>query len=99
MKHLLPQTKYYKANLHTHSTISDGRMPPKEVKQAYKEKGYQILAFTDHNIAVNHSQMNEPDFLTLTGFEVDITAQHGAPFADQTYHLNLIAKEPMNWAF
>ncbi len=94
MKYLLPQTKFYKANLHTHSTISDGKLTPDEVKQAYKDKGYQILALTDHNIAVDHSYMNEPDFLMLTGAEADITAQQGAPFAAQTYHLNLIAKKP-----
>lgn len=99
MKHLLPQTCYYKANLHTHSTISDGRIAPEAVKQAYKEKGYQILAMTDHNIAVDHSNMNDADFLMLTGVEVDITAQHGAPFAGQTYHLNLIAKKPGNVCF
>ena len=26
MKHLLPPVTYYKANLHTHSTVSDGKL-------------------------------------------------------------------------
>ena len=31
MKHLLPPVpKYFKASLHTHSTVSDGRMTPEE---------------------------------------------------------------------
>ena len=47
--HLLPQATYYKANLHTYSTISDGEIPLDEVKALYKSKGYQILAMTDHN--------------------------------------------------
>ena len=47
VKHLLPQVaRYYKANLHTHSTISDGKLTPQELKEAYKSKGYSILSIT-----------------------------------------------------
>ncbi len=47
-KYLLPESgKFYKANLHLHTTISDGRMTPEEVKQAYMEQGYSLLAYTD----------------------------------------------------
>ena len=71
-KPLLPEVpRYFKANLHTHSTISDGQLSPAEIKQAYKDLGYQILAITDHNIIADHSDMNEPDFLMLTGVEVN----------------------------
>lgn len=39
-KHLLPPVeKYFKANLHTHTTISDGRLTPQEMKALYKAKG------------------------------------------------------------
>lgn len=41
---------HYKANLHTHTTISDGRLNPHEVVDKYHELGYDILAITDHNI-------------------------------------------------
>lgn len=96
-KHLLPQVdRYFKANLHTHSTISDGKLTPEEVKQVYKDRGYQILCLTDHNTIVNHSNMNEPDFLMLTGLEVNINAQDWNPNAGKTYHMNLIAKDPEN---
>ena len=96
-KHLLPQTHYYKANLHTHSTISDGHHSPQEVKQAYKEQGYQILAITDHRIVVDHSDMNEADFLMLTGLEININSKnYRSGFDGQTYHLNLISKRPDN---
>ena len=68
MKHLLPRVpRYFKTNLHTHTTISDGRQTPREAKDIYKAKGYQILCLTDHNVIVDHSDMNEPDFLMLTG--------------------------------
>lgn len=97
IKHLLPLTaQYFKANLHTHSTISDGKLTPAEVKQAYKSAGYQILCLTDHNTIVDHSKMNDPDFLMLTGVEININAPANPPFPVQTYHLNLIAKKPDN---
>lgn len=97
VKHLLPQVpQYFKANLHTHSTISDGKLTPKEVKEDYKALGYQILCLTDHNTIVNHSDMNEPDFLMLTGNEIDIPSSDMAELGGKTYHINLIAKEPDN---
>lgn len=39
----------YKANFHTHTTVSDGAMNPHEVVDRYHELGYDILAITDHN--------------------------------------------------
>jgi hypothetical protein len=96
-KHLLPQVdRYFKANLHTHSTITDGKLTPKEVKEAYKALGYQILCLTDHKVIVNHSDMNEPDFLMLTGIEMNVNASDWNIMNAQTYHLNLIAKSPEN---
>lgn len=38
-----------KANLHTHSTVSDGRFHPHNVIDMYHEDGYEILALSDHN--------------------------------------------------
>lgn len=34
----------YKANLHCHSTCSDGILTPRELKDAYKSRGYSVLA-------------------------------------------------------
>lgn len=39
----------YKANFHTHTTMSDGAAPPEEVIDGYRELGYAILAITDHD--------------------------------------------------
>lgn len=38
-----------KANLHTHTTVSDGEFHPHKVIDMYREDGYQILALSDHN--------------------------------------------------
>ncbi len=94
IRYLLPNVKtFFKANLHTHSTISDGRLKPQELKEIYKSRGYSILCLTDHNMVADHSDMNEPDFLMLTGVEVN-TSQKVFHSRKKTYHLNLIAKRP-----
>ncbi len=97
VKHLLPQVpRYFKANLHTHSTISDGKLTPEKVKEGYKALGYQILCLTDHNIIVDHSDMNDPDFLMLTGIEINVNAPDWSWTGGKTYHMNLISKDPSN---
>ena len=45
-KYLIPEEgKFYKANLHCHTTISDGKMTPEEVKEYYKDHGYSVVVF------------------------------------------------------
>jgi hypothetical protein len=39
----------YKANFHTHTTRSDGRLNPQVVVDRYHQLNYDILAITDHN--------------------------------------------------
>ncbi len=42
--YLLPETgNFYKANLHSHTIVSDGRLKPEESKEIYKQHGYQVL--------------------------------------------------------
>jgi len=40
----------YKANMHTHTTQSDGRLAPQVVIDEYRARGYSILSLTDHNL-------------------------------------------------
>lgn len=69
-KYLLPNTgKFYKANLHCHSTMSDGKYTPKEMKEMYKAAGYDIVAFTDHDVLITHDDLTDDTFLALNGFE------------------------------
>ena len=98
-KHLLPQVKkYFRTNLHTHTNLTDGVPSPKEMKQIYKDKGYSILSITDHNIIMDFSELNDEDFLMLTGVEYNINQEGWAAnrLRCKTYHLNFIAKEPDN---
>ena len=48
---LTPSMGYYRANLHCHSTVSDGKKTPEELKEFYRSHGYSAVAFTDHEAA------------------------------------------------
>ncbi len=64
--------KFYKANLHCHSDYSDGKLTVDEIKEAYKKEGYSIVAFTDHEILIDNSRLNDEDFLAITSCEVAV---------------------------
>ena len=40
---------WYKGNLHTHTTQSDGAVSPEEMMACYRKAGYDFLALSDHN--------------------------------------------------
>ncbi len=98
--YLLPEKgNFYKANLHTHSTVSDGKLTPEEVKEYYKSNGYSIVAYTDHNVIVRHNDLTDDGFLAITSFEVYVNEEYPAPldynFA-KVYHFCLYAKDANN---
>ena len=66
-KYLLPnEGNFYKANLHCHTVLSDGCWTPEKVKEEYAKMGYSIVAYTDHNVMVPHTELTDDDFLALT---------------------------------
>lgn len=99
-KYLLPKgLPFYKANLHCHTTASDGSLTPQEVKDAYKAKGYSVIAFTDHELMVPHPELNDPEFLALNGYEIEVLDDYplDSLFRQRkTCHLCLIALEQDN---
>ena len=50
-----PSATRCKANLHAHTTCSDGALSPAEVIDAYAVRGYDALALTDHDTYRNDS--------------------------------------------
>ena len=42
--------KWYRGNMHTHSLWSDGDDYPEMIASWYKERSYDFLVFTDHNV-------------------------------------------------
>lgn len=100
MRHnlLTPGVKTYRANLHCHTTMSDGSLTPQEIKNLYQKGGYSIVAFTDHELLIDHSYLNDPSFLALTGYEIAINSQRpSCSFVNRpTTHINLISAQPDN---
>lgn len=88
----------YKACLHTHSTVSDGRFSPEELKAIYKKAGYSIVAFTDHELLRRHDGLADDSFLPLAGVEVALWShkheQTPRPPVIDRVHMNLIAVKP-----
>ena len=96
-KYLLPEKgNFYKANLHCHTTVSDGALTPEQVKKAYMDRGYSIVAYTDHDIMIDHSDLNEENFLALRGWEIEFDEKQGAPKHRKTCHICLIALSSEN---
>ncbi len=95
-QYLLPEKgQFYKANLHCHTTLSDGRNTPAEMKDYYKEHGYSILAISDHELLTDHSALNDDNFLTITSYEYAFVEDKPYPFA-KTIEFNFFAKDPHN---
>ena len=96
-KYLLPEGgRFYKANLHLHTTVSDGRLTPEEIKKEYMERGYSILAYSDHEVIVPHNDLSDERFLALTGYEISIFESLPGKCDIRVYHLNLLSKDPEN---
>jgi len=98
-KYLLPKEgSFYKANLHCHTTLSDGKMTPQEVKDYYLKNGYNIVAFTDHSKYVYHKQLLSEDFLPIAGFEAAWTCldPDTKNLKFKLCHINFLASDPEN---
>ena len=85
----------YKANLHCHTYLSDGKLSPAEVKEAYKNHGYSVLCITDHEHPVDHTDLSDPDFVMLTGYEAYIR-NDDYNYLKPEIHMNLFARDPHN---
>ncbi len=68
--------RFWRGNLHTHSTRSDGVLNPQEVCRRYRAEGYDFLALTDHFVGhygypiVDTVPMRSNDFTTILGAEL-----------------------------
>jgi hypothetical protein len=61
---------WYKGNLHTHTTVSDGSLSPQETIQIYAEGDYDFLALTDHNAVVDYGGLDPLDMTLIPGCEL-----------------------------
>lgn len=62
--------RFYRGNLHGHSTNSDGAWSPAEYCRRYRHKGYDFVALTDHYAISDTRAFRSDDFTTLIGAEL-----------------------------
>ncbi len=81
--------RWFKGNLHTHTTASDGKYTPEEVLRMYKDRGYDFLAITDH--WVYREGENFEGMCVLSGAEYNI--YKGDKFCPRKPHIVCIGTE------
>ena len=102
-----PELNWYRANMHCHTTVSDGHYSPKEIKEAYKNMGYSIVAYTDHEVIRTHNELTDDEFLAITSseysindckpcFELPEDAYMESWRSKKVIHLGVYSKDPNN---
>lgn len=81
--------QFYRGNIHTHSTLSDGKLEPAEVCRRYKAQGYDFIALTDHFVGpfeypiADTRPFRDADFTTIIGAEL----HSGANSLGELWHI------------
>ncbi len=82
---------WYKANLHIHTTTSDGDKPLAERVQQYKQAGYSVLAITDHVSTNDVTKLSDDKILVISGVECPLMK---APWPEGMTHDENCVKIP-----
>ena len=85
-------TNWYKGNLHSHTTNSDGAWTPDEAVEHYKANGYAFLCLSDHNLYTDYRYKYNSDlFLILPGTErkhiIRYCGELGIPVEERAFTL------------
>jgi predicted metal-dependent phosphoesterase TrpH len=83
------------ADLHCHSTVSDGLLSPAEVMRRAKSNGVELVALTDHDevggLAEARATADEIGLRFVDGVEISISWGD-----DQTVHIVALGIDPLN---
>ena len=89
-----PGTRFYRGNLHGHSTHSDGDKTSEEIVTIYRQLGYDFTCLSDHlytdtrfaaETVNDTSALNTEDFITITSAELHCRGK--AYDADGLWHI------------
>jgi hypothetical protein len=75
--------RWFKGNVHTHSTRSDGTRTPEQLVEIYSGAGYDFLSITDHSSVTDVEGLGGEGFLLIPGEEICVGRTH----ANQPYHI------------
>ena len=68
--------RFWRGNIHTHSTLSDGALRPEQIVEAYKKVGYDFMTISDHFLErfnwpiVDTTAFRSDEFTTIIGAEL-----------------------------
>ncbi len=94
MIYLDGRLRKYKGNLHTHSTRSDGRYAPEVVIKAYKDKGYDFMCLSDHEIYFKSDAYDDDRFIMIDGYEM--ACEMSWRKTGQQYHVHGLLDRSLN---
>ncbi len=86
----MPKPKWFKGNIHTHTTESDGDASPERVTSWYRRHGYDFLVLSDHNhltlLEYGQGKRRYKKPLMIPGEEVSVRLDGG----QRAIHINAI---------
>lgn len=88
--------RFWRGNLHTHSTNSDGVLPPEEVCRRYRAEGYDFLALTDHFVGLWGYPISDTTGYRTEGFTTILGAElhSGAMANGELWHILAVGLPP-----
>lgn len=88
----MPSSLPFQADLHCHSTYSDGTLSPQALAQRARARGVTLWALTDHDeisgLPLAHAAAQEQGLSFLTGVEISVS------FASTTVHIVGLGFDP-----
>ncbi len=88
--------RFWRGNLHTHSTRSDGALEPAEVCRRYQAEGYDFIALTDHFVGCYGYPITDTTGFRDTGFTTLLGAElhSGAMANGELWHILAVGLPP-----
>ena len=94
-----PSGRFYRGNLHTHSTNSDGKLHVEEVCQRYRDAGYDFISLSEHFMDHYDFPISDTRAYRSENFTTLIAAElhQGKTSVGETWHI-LAVGVPVDFA-
>jgi hypothetical protein len=83
--------RFWRGNIHGHSTRSDGAWSPEEVCAAYAREGYDFIALTDHFLERYDFPLTDTSGFRSVGFTTILGAEVHAPVTSRGVEWHILA--------